>query len=105
MKRSEEFNPPLSKHDLVMTALMLLFCMYAFFMTSCISFKKPSGEEPEWKPDLLYAKSVEGRCTFKSPTSGLKVDCDEPNIYDYILIDSESFILLKKKMDACEAWE
>ena len=103
MNTCQEFSPPLNRDDLVIAIATLIFLIFAYASIGCTSLR--GGPEPKWAPAFYNYAPQDGRCTFYSKISNHRIDCDEPLIFDHVLLPADSMIMLQKKFNACVEWE
>lgn len=85
-----------------MTIIVLALTFAILASAGCISYRK-SGDEPEWTPDVYLPMQKDGKCMIVNG-DGHKVQCDEPMFFDLFCAPQENLVLLKSKLQSCEAW-
>lgn len=88
--------------DLLLTIIVLALTVAVLASTGCVSLKR-SGDEPDWKPDVYLPMQKDGKCMIVNG-NGHKVQCDEPMFFDFYCGPQENLVLLKSKLQQCEAW-
>ena len=82
---------------------ILALCALAAVMTSLgCSFgqKRP---EPKWAPNSYLYSPIENRCLFINADAD-RIDCDEPRIYDHVLLPLSDLEGVMKKFQECKEW-
>lgn len=79
----------------------LIVLLSAWASIGCVS---RGGPEPKWSTPIYNYSPVDGRCTFLNKASKHRIDCDEPLIFDHVLISADSMIMLQKKFNSCNEW-
>ena len=104
MRASMQFRRPSNRDDLVIAIVALVFGLLIMSSIGCISAPKSRAPEPRWAPALYEYRPQNNRCVFYNPSSKHSIDCDEPLIYEYILIHADYVTSLNEKFDACQEW-
>lgn len=90
------------RDDLTLAVIMFLLALAYMASVSCISLKR-SGDEPDWLPDVYLPMQKDGKCMVVNG-NGHKVQCDEPMFFDFFCAPLDDHVLLKSKLQRCEAW-
>jgi len=87
--------------DLIFAIAAILVTLAYLASVSCISLPR-SGAEPEWGPEMYGFEINEGKCQLGRGKH--KIDCDEPQVFEFICIKTDELLAIKSKLQRCEAW-
>lgn len=105
MHTQMRFRKPSSHDDLVIAIVALIVGVLIMSSMGCISAPKSRAPEPRWTPAIYSYRPQDNRCVFYNVAAKHSIDCDEPLIYEYVMIHADYLTSLNQKFDQCEEWK